>query len=124
MNDLRRITETIIGSSLRIHNALGPGLFEPVYRTVLADDVRRKGLHVETEKVFPLTFEGRSFAKAFRVDMEVEGTVLVELKCKPQLVQVNFTQLLTYLRLLDRRVGLLLNFGEHSLQIKRIANRA
>ncbi|MGQ0561958.1 MAG: GxxExxY protein [Gemmatimonadota bacterium] len=120
--DLRPLTEQIIGSALRIHSALGPGMFESVYRTVLADDLRRKGFGVETEKAFPLIFEGRRFEKGFRVDIDVERAVIVEVKCKPQLAPVHFTQLLTYIKLLDRKVGLLLNFGEHSLRIKRLAN--
>lgn len=80
MDDLRKITELIIGSALRIHTALGPGMFESVYREVMADDLTRKGLFVEIEKTFPIIFEGRSFDKAFRVDLAVENKVLVELK--------------------------------------------
>jgi GxxExxY protein len=104
MDDLRKITEIVIGSALRIHSALGPGMFESVYRDVLADDVRRKGLLVETEKIFPVVFEGRSFDRAFRVDLAVENKVLVELKSITQIVPIHLTQLLTYLRLLDCRV--------------------
>ena len=122
MEDLRRITELVIGSALRIHSALGPGLFESVYRDVLADDLTRKSLHVEVEKTFPIIFEGRSFDKAFRVDLAVENKVLVELKSITQIAPIHFTQLLTYLRMLDYRVGLILNFGRLSLEIKRVAN--
>jgi GxxExxY protein len=99
-------------------------MFESVYRDVLADDVRRKGLLVETEKIFPVVFEGRSFDRAFRVDLAVENKVLVELKSITQIVPIHLTQLLIYLRLLDCRVGLVLNFGRLSLEIKRVANGA
>jgi GxxExxY protein len=122
--DLRTITAEIIGSALRIHAKLGPGLFELVYREVLADDIRRKRLSVQTERVFPVVFEGRTFTKAFRVDLVVADSVLVEVKMAQSLVPAHHTQLLTYLRLLDMRVGLLLNFGEPSLRIKRIVNGA
>ena len=124
MDDLRRITGIIVGAGLRIHRALGPGMFETVYRDILADDIRREGLTVETEKVFPMTFEGRTYERAFRVDLAIENRVLVEAKAVPSLNPIFFTQLLTYLKLLDMRVGLLMNFGESSLRIRRIANRA
>ena len=123
LKELNYITGEIIGSALRIHSALGPGLFERVYRDVLGDDARRKGLDVQCEVVFPVTFEGRTFAKAYRVDLVVEGLVLVEVKMTPTLLPVHHTQLLTYLRFSDTRVGLLLNFGEASLRIKRIVNK-
>jgi GxxExxY protein len=122
MDDLRKITELIIGSALRIHSALGPGMFESVYREIMADDLTRKGLLVEVEKTFPIVFEGRCFDKAFRVDLAVENKVLVELKSIVQIAPIHLTQLLTYLRLLDCRVGLVLNFGRLSLEIKRVAN--
>jgi GxxExxY protein len=123
-HDLREMTGLIIGSALRIHTALGPGMFESVYREVLADDLTRKGLLVEVEKTFPIVFEGRSFDKAFRVDLAVENKVLVELKSITQIAPIHLTQLLTYLRMLDCRVGLVLNFGRLSLEIKRVANGA
>lgn len=116
------ITAAIIESGLRIHRGVGPGLFESVYRRILADDLIRKGLAVELEKVCRVTFEGRTFKKAFRVDLCVELKVLIEVKSLERLAPIHFTQLLTYLRLMDLRVGLLMNFGETSLNIRRIAN--
>ena len=124
VDDLRMLTEAIIGSAFAVHSALGPGLFERVYRDVLADDLRSKALLVETEKIFPVVYNDRRFPKAFRVDLAVEGKVLVEIKMVSQLAPIHHTQLLTYLRLLDVRVGLLLNFGTPSLIVKRIANQA
>jgi GxxExxY protein len=111
----------IIGAALQIHRDLGAGLFESVYREILADQLSRNGLAVETERIYPLMYHGRLFDKAFRVDMTV-NEVLVEVKSITQLAPIHHTQLLTYLRLANARVGLLLNFGEASLRIKRIAN--
>src|SRR5687767_13058792 len=111
MKELNYITGEIIGSALRIHTKLGPGMFESVYREVLADDLDRKGLLFEKEKVFAIVFEGRAFDKAFRVDLAVENLVLVELKSIAQIAPIHQTQLITYLRLLDYRAGLILNFG-------------
>lgn len=83
----RNITEIIIGAAFRIHAAVGPGLFESVYKEILADDLTRDGLYVEREKVFPITYEGRRFEKAFRVDLAVENKVIVEVKSVVQLAR-------------------------------------
>lgn len=122
--DLRKITEGIIGSGMRIHRGVGPGLFESVYKVLLIDDLLSKGFTVEAEKVLPVTFGGRTLDKAFRVDLIVNYAVIVEVKMVTQLAPIHSTQVLTYLRLANMRVGLLLNFGTPSLGIKRIANNA
>lgn len=116
------ITADIIESAQRIHREIGPGLFESVYRRVMADDLIRKGRAVEFEKACRITFEGRTFKKAFRADLVVDGKVLIEAKSKERLAAIHFTQLLTYLRLLKMKVGLLINFGETSLVVRRIVN--
>src|SRR5687768_15025472 len=122
IKDPNSITRDIIGSALRIHTAIGPGIFESVYRTILADDLRRKGYFVEMEKEVPIVFEGRRFERAFRADILVQNSILVEAKSVADLAPVHFTQVVTYLRLLDLRIGLLLNFGSKSLTIRRVAN--
>src|SRR5687768_6040543 len=111
INDPNNITRDIIGSALRIHAAIGPGIFETVYRTILADDLRTKGYFVEMEKEVPIVFEGRRFERGFRADILVQNSILVEAKSLTELAPVHFTQVVTYLRLLDLRIGLLLNFG-------------
>ena len=124
--EVNRITGTIIRSALRVHSGLGPGLFESVYEAVLARDLARSGLHVERQKAVRFEFEGMYFNEGFRADLIVQRTVIVEIKAVPQLPPVFSRQLLTYLRLLDCRVGLLLNFGTLHLRdgIKRVINSA
>jgi GxxExxY protein len=124
MNELNGITGVIVGAALRIHTKLGSGLMESIYETVLARDLARLGLMVERQKAMSFDFEGLWFENAFRLDLLVEGSVIVELKSQPLITAAHEKQLLTYLRLLDLRVGLLLNFGAPMMKegIKRVVN--
>ena len=116
------VTAEIIGSAMKIHRDLGCAMFENVYKLLLADDLARKGLHVQSEVHFPLVYEGRHFAKAFKVDLLVAHSVVIEIKSARAFAPEHFKQLLTYLKLLKLTVRFLLNFGTPSLGIKRMLN--
>ncbi len=105
------ITAQIVDAALRIHRRTGPGLLESVYETLLAAELRRRGFRVERQKAASLEFDGFHFEQALRLDLLVEETVAVEIKSVEQLKPVHKAQLLTYVRLLDLPVGLLINFG-------------
>jgi GxxExxY protein len=111
----------IVDAAYQIHVKLGPGLLESVYRAVLAHDLRQRGLHVDAEVNVPVEWEGVRVEIGFRADLIVENKVIVETKSVEKLAPVHKKQLLTYLRLTDRRLGLLINFGE--LMIKNGINR-
>jgi iron complex transport system substrate-binding protein len=121
---LNHITGAIISASYRIATRLGPGLLESVYEKVLARDLARSGLHVERQKWISFDFEGMWFENAFKVDLLIERAVLVEIKSEKEIAARDKKQVLTYLRLLDLKLGLLINFGAATLKdgIKRIAN--
>lgn len=123
--DLNAITGQVVDTAFRIHTKLGPGLLESVYETILARDLLRRGFRVERQKSFSFEFEGLRFENAFRVDLVVDDSVVIEVKSVPKLAAVHEKQLSTYLRLLDHRVGLLINFGAPLIKdgIKRIVNR-
>ena len=123
---LNTVTGIVIDAAIRIPVGLGPGLLESVYETILARDLAGRGLLVERQKSVSFDFEGLWFEDAFRVDLLVERSVVVEIKSVATIASAHEKQLLTYLRLLDCRVGLLLNFGAAYMKdgIKRIANRA
>lgn len=125
MEHLNVITGHVVSAAFRIHTALGPGLLESVYETVLATDLISKGLHIERQKPISFDFEGRWFKAGFRADLIVENAVIVEVKSVTTLLEVHEKQLLTYLRLADYRVGLLLNFNAAHMQqgLKRLVNR-
>ncbi len=118
------ISKDIVDAALEIHKELGPGLLESVYEVLLADELRRRGLHVERQVPVPITFRGRAFTEAFRADLIVEGKVCVELKSVESLSKSDPKQLRTYLRLLGFKLGLLINFNAQLLKdgIIRIVN--
>jgi iron complex transport system substrate-binding protein len=125
MHPIDWITGSIIDSAMRIHSALGPGLFESVYEVVLERDLVRGGFRVERQKAIGFEFEGLHFENAFVLDLLVDSKVVVEIKSVVRLVPIFEKQLQTYLRLTDCRAGLLINFNETLLKhgIKRIVNR-
>ena len=124
MRDVNLITGQIVDAAYRLHTRLGPGLLESVYEAVLARSLEQRGLHVERQKPVSFEFDGMRFEDAFRVDLLVENLVVVELKSVEKLVPVHPKQVLTYLRLLDLPVGLLINFGAATLKdgVRRISN--
>lgn len=119
------IGKRVVDGALQIHRAVGSGLLETVYEAILAYELRRKGLQVERQIAVPLTYEGLKFDEGFRVDLMIENKVIVELKCVEMLNNAHKKQLLTYLRLADKRLGYLLNFGDVLMKdgITRIVNR-
>ncbi|MEX0907602.1 MAG: GxxExxY protein [Gemmatimonadota bacterium] len=123
--DINIVSGQIVDTAFRIHKALGPGLIESVYETVLSRDLARRGFLIERQKSISFEFEGLHFENAFRADIMVERAVIVEVKSVAVVGAIHQKQLLTYLRLLDCRLGLLLNFGAPLLKqgIFRIANR-
>ena len=121
---LEKITGAIIEASILIHRRLGPGVFESVYESVLASMLARLGLHVERQRLVSFTFDDMRFDQGFRIDLLVEGSVIVEVKSLDRVPPVHRKQLLTYLRLTNLRVGLLLNFGAETMKegITRVVN--
>jgi GxxExxY protein len=118
------ITGAIIELAIEIHRRLGPGLLESVYRKILAYELRKRGFEVLEEWPIAVTWEEMPPEIGFRADLIVTAIVLVELKSIEKLAPVHKKILLTYLRLADKRVGLLINFGEEVLKngIHRVAN--
>ena len=118
------VTGTVVDAAMKVHQVLGPGLLESVYQAVLAKELANRGLRVECQLAVPIMYEGIALDEAFRLDVLVEDLVIVELKSVEQIRPVHKKQLLTYLRLMDKRVGLLLNFGCELMKqgIHRVSN--
>ena len=123
--ELDNLTGTIIDTALQVHIGLGPGLLESVYEVVLAHSLQKRGLTVERQKPITFHYDGMMFEEGFRVDLLVENKVVVELKSVDRLSPVHRKQLLTYLRLMNLPVGLLINFGAPTLKegLQRIVNK-
>ncbi|HEV8599598.1 MAG TPA: GxxExxY protein [Gemmatimonadales bacterium] len=124
MRELDDITGGIVDASLRIHRDLGPGLLESVYEAVLARALDKRGFQVERQQAIRFEYEGMLFEEGFRTDLLVDGRVIVELKSVERLAPVHCKQLLTYLKLTNTPVGLLINFGAATLRegLHRIVN--
>ena len=119
-----KLTGEIVDAAYKLHVALGPGLLESVYELALASDLERRGLRVERQKAIAFAYNGTRFENAFRVDLLVESGVPVEIKSLETLAPVHSKQLLTYLRLMELPVGLLINFGAVTLKqgLHRVIN--
>ena len=114
----------VVDEAIAIHRELGPGLFEIVYEAILAGRLAARGLKIMRQVPVPLVFDGQSFEAAFRIDILVEDTLVLEIKAAEQLSRAHAKQLLTYLRILKQPVGLLLNFSGATMKegIRRMVN--
>ncbi len=123
--DINEISGTIVDCSMKIHKKLGPGLLESVYKRILAYELRESGLKVETEVPVPVVWDGHVIDESFRADLIVDGQVLVELKSVEHTTAVHRKQTLTYLKLADLELGLLINFGSVLLKedLHRLVNK-
>ena len=121
---LDNITYEIRGAIYDVYKALGPGLLESVYEEALVFELEQRGLKVERQKVVPIIYKGNSLKTELRLDLLVEDQVIVELKSVEEMKKVYAKQLLTYLRLMDKRLGLLVNFNTDNIltSIHRVAN--
>ena len=120
-NELSRI---VLDAAFRIHTKLGPGLLESAYEAIMAYELNQRGLVTQRQVPIPIYYEGLTFEEGFRADLLVEDKLIVELKSVERLAPVHGKQVLTQLRLSQKRLGLLINFGEVHLKhgIERIAN--
>ena len=118
------VSDQVLRAAFKVHTALGPGLLESVYEAVLAYELRKAGLHVETQKPIPVRYDDVQLDLGFRLDLLVENKVVIELKSVDALAPVHHKQLLTYLKLANYKLGLLLNFNTVLLrdQISRLVN--
>ena len=121
-NEENEIAKQVVDSSFQIHKTFGPGLLENVYEVCLADEMRFRGFSVETQKSIPLVFNNRKIETAFRADIVVNDKVLIELKSIEKIGKLQEAQILTYMKLSGLNLGLLINFGEPKIKIKRILN--
>jgi GxxExxY protein len=121
---LDRLTESIIGSAIEVHRALGPGLLESAYERCLSFELATRGVAVEHQKPIPLFYKKARLDCGYRVDLVVADKVIVEIKSVDQLLPIHGAQLLSYLRLSRLQVGLLINFNVSILKngVRRIVN--
>ena len=122
--EINQITEQIIGASIEVHRELGPGLLESAYESALAFELGLRGINLERQKEQPIRYKGHLIEVGYRIDLLVEDAVIVELKAVEALLPIHEAQLITYLKLAEKHIGLLINFNVPLLKqgIVRLAN--
>jgi len=121
INELSRV---IIDAAMRVHTALGPGLLESAYQHCLFYELGKQGIRAATQVELPIYYDGHTIEAGYRIDLLVEDKIIIELKAVDKLLPVHEAQLLSYLKLADKRLGLLINFNVNQLRngIKRMAH--
>jgi len=112
----RDLTERIIGAAIEVHRTAGPGLLESVYKECLCDELAEAGISFQREVMIPVTYKARTLAVGFRADILVASAVILEIKAVAALLPTHDAQIITYLRMSQYRIGLLMNF--HALRLK------
>ncbi len=122
--EIEELARRTIDCGFRIHKQLGPGMLENVYETIMAAALTKAGLKVERQRPIPIVFEGITIADACRADLVIEDALIVEIKSLERLAPVHAKQLLTYVRLMEQPLGLLMNFGSETFRegLKRVVN--
>ncbi len=122
---INELTEKVIGAAMEVHRALGPGLLESAYETCLARELAIQGIAFEQQVELPVVYRGVPLSCGYRLDFLVEGELILELKAVEELLPIHEAQLLTYLKLSDKRIGLLINFNVALLKqgLQRIVNQ-
>ena len=118
---LKELTGKIISCGIVVHKQLGPGFLESIYQAALPMELRKAGLKVETQKEIHIMYDGKEIG-LHRLDLIVDGKVIVELKAVKEFNEAHLAQVLSYLKATDIKVGLLLNFSKAILEIKRVVN--
>jgi len=114
--EYNNICDLIIGAAIDVHRELGPGLLESVYEVCLEKELVLRGLEVKSQILLPVVYKGEKLDKNFVIDLLVENEVVVELKAVEEILTVHEVQLVTYLKLSNKKLGLLINFNEPLLK--------
>ena len=122
--DLSELSGAVIGAAIEVHRVLGPGLLESAYELALERELGLRKVSVQRQVAVPLEYKGIELGDGFRLDLLVDDALVVEVKAVDRLQPIHDTQLLTYLKLANKRLGLLINFNERTLKegVKRVAN--
>lgn len=122
--EINDVSGQIVDAAMKVHSALGPGLLESAYEACLKHELSKRGLQVISQQIPPVVYEGIKIDTGYRIDLLVEDAVMVELKAVDKIASIHEAQLLSYLKLSGKRLGLLINFNVLYLKdgIKRMAN--
>ncbi|OIP99552.1 MAG: GxxExxY protein [Zetaproteobacteria bacterium CG2_30_46_52] len=121
---LEELSHTVIGAAIKVHSALGAGLLESAYEHCLLYELRKQGIHAMAQVSLPIYYDGQEIEAGYRIDLLVENDLIIELKAVESLLPIHTAQVLSYLKMADKKLGLLINFNVTSLKrgIKRVIN--
>ena len=111
MNYLNSLSYEIIGAAYHVHSELGPGILESTYEVCLEHELIKRGFNVERQKSLPIKYDGKELDNAYKIDLLVEDLVILELKSVSEIQKIHKAQIMTYLKLSNKKLGLLLNFN-------------
>lgn len=122
--DLNKLSHSIIECAIKVHSTLGPGLLESTYQTCLVHELKKRGLKVESEVPLPVIYDGEKIEVGYRIDILVENSIILEIKAIEKTIPIHEAQLLSYLKMSGKTVGLLLNFNVRMMKsgITRMVN--
>lgn len=122
--DINELTGTVIEVAIKIHNTVGPGCFEKVYEEILYYELQKRNLKVERQLLLPIEYENLLIKDAYKVDLQIENKLVVEIKSIEHVLPVHFKQVMTYLKLLNLKNGMLLNFKVNQMKegVHRVFN--
>ena len=125
VDELNRLSKEILSACLWVHREMGPGLLESIYELCLIEEFRLRKIHAESQVSIPLSYRGVELSKDFRIDILVEKEIILEIKAVEQILPVHEAQLISYLKLADKRLGFLVNFNTRLLKngFKRFVNK-
>jgi len=121
---VEELSHAVIGAALKVHSALGPGLLESAYEHCLLYELHKQNIHAQSQVSLPIHYDGQTIEAGYRIDVLVENKLILELKATESLLPIHTAQLLSYLKMSDKSLGLLINFNVASLKngIKRVVN--
>lgn len=124
-HELNALSYSIVGAAIEVHQEMGPGLLESVYEHCLAEELRQKGIKVQRQVPLPVYYKGAKLDKKFVIDLLVENEIIIELKCVEELHPVHEVQVVTYMKLADKKLGFLMNYNVVKMVdgIKRKVNK-
>ncbi len=122
--EYNKISREILNASIRVHRSMGPGLLESVYEACLERELQLRGVNVKTQVRLPLFYRGEELAKEFRLDLLVEDEIIIEIKAVEVVLMVHHAQIISYLKLANKKLGFLINFNVPLLKngFKRFVN--
>jgi GxxExxY protein len=123
--EIEKVATTIVDAAFKVHSTVGPGLLESAYETCLIYELKKRGLSVESQVALPIKYDGKIISNSYRIDLLVDNCLIIEIKAVDEIIPVYISQVLTYLKFSDQRLGLIINFNTRLFKdgVKRVIRK-